>query len=122
MKEKKPDELHVALLTQDEIRKWVDDETHWIVLFGREHSGYIDKLDEALGVYPTFPTLMSPLSTFIPKARVSREKMERALRRIGGDCEIGVGQDVFLLTQDTNEAFAMVAALRRICRPEESPR
>ena len=95
--------LWVGLTDMDELRSLVLGRAHWIVIVGRNVQ-LIDEIDKALGVFPTFPTIMCPSASGlvwvspIPKDRVSKRRMIRAVSVATGQPIVpNPDQDMFVL-------------------------
>ena len=95
------DGLRVQLTSEEELREQLLARRHWFVAFGRSSTDAIDALDKALGVEPTFPTLMFPLCiTIIPKDRIPRARFQRAIQKaVNKQAVVGPDQDVVVVAE-----------------------
>ena len=109
-----------VFMSPEDLRPMIRDGAHWVVVFGRKHIEYVDKLDAALGVYPTFPTMTGSLiMTVIPKSRISAQQMADALEEAGGIKTPGIGKsDIIVITRDPNEFMAIVAETEALQAPD----
>ena len=112
--------LDVSFISSEELGPMIRDGTHWVVVFGRGCIEYIDKLDAALGVYPTFPTITGALiMTMIPKSRISAQQMDDALDEAGGLIPLGIGKsDIFVITNTPNESESVMAKMEALIGPD----
>jgi hypothetical protein len=107
------DELSVVLTDAKELAAMIKGRKHWVFAFGRKHVWAIDSLDDAIAVYPTCPTVMFPVTmTLVPKAVFTREQIQKWLKDVGNlTIEIGDEQDLFLVTNDADEGYAMASQI-----------
>ena len=90
--------------------------------FSRDATYLVDRLDAALGVYPTFPTIIGAVTmTIIPKARVHRAELVRALATVTGESiAIPRGKDFILLGHKAGELIALSEALSTLAAQDAS--
>jgi hypothetical protein len=103
--------LHVSFAFPEDFQKQIKAKKHWIIIFSRTGLGMIDEVDVAIGDEPTYPTLMTGTfpCTVIPKAKVSRERLQTAMQKATrSEIEIPEGQDILALTSARKEAIAML--------------
>ena len=114
--------LDVSLMGPEDLGALIRGRDHWIVVFGRTHTEYIDKLDAALAVYPTFPTVIGPLTmTIIPKSKISAQQMTDAMDAAAGVKTPEVGpRDVLVITSDQYEAAMIMAGMAELAGEPEA--
>ena len=94
--------LSVALLDGEEVAKWINGRTHWVLVFGHSALDGVDEFDKFLNVYPTYPTLFTLKGsvTFVPKSALSSEGLEAWLCERKPGTRVADEQDIVLITRD----------------------
>jgi len=105
--------MQVTLIDGMALGRIIEARTHWIVVFAPSHYDYVDKLDDALAVYPTFPTVFGLVAlTIIPKRSIGRKRMNRALVQIGAAASgLGGEQDIAVIADDIHDVVGCLKQL-----------
>ena len=109
--------MSVALLDEDDIREIIQGKQHWLFCFGSDAYWAIDAIDEAIGKYPTYPTIMynglTPSMTIVPKAELTAEKVAAILESLGAVASgpVTLNKDVLTITNSLDQALWIYQSL-----------
>ena len=105
--------MRVSLLDNG-IGTTIRNKKHWIVAFGRDSTAAIDLLDDAIGRWPSYPTILGlhPM-TIIPKSDMSRKQLTSVLSLISERAvALKPAQDIAVIAGTSEEGLAILAELR----------